>query len=61
MPSQHVLTQEEWVAAMAKRDMDRIRSELYLDLRYMNAALGALRPGRQPVGAGLRYCRGADD
>ena len=106
MPSQHVLTQEEWVAAMAKRAMDRIRSELYLDLRYMNAALGALvptpaaglhnlatdgaalcydpewfiglyrsnrrylpravplaarRPGRQPVGAGLRYCRGADD
>lgn len=117
MPSQHVLTQEEWVAAMAKRAMDRIRSELYLDLRYMNAALGALvptpaaglhnlatdgaalcydpewfiglyrsnrrylpravlhsvlhcvfrhpwlrgGPGRQPVGAGLRYCRGADD
>ena len=41
MPSQHVLTQEEWVAAMAKRAMDCIRSELYLDLRYMNAALGA--------------------
>lgn len=116
MPSQHVLTQEEWVAAMAKRAMDRIRSELYLDLRYMNAALGALVPtpaaglhnlatdgaalcydpewfiglyrsnrrylpravlhsvlhcvfrhpgcaeaGTQPVGAGLRYCRGADD
>ena len=44
MPSQHVLTQEEWVSAMAKRAMDRIRSELYLDLRYMNAALGALAP-----------------
>lgn len=44
MPSQHVLTQEEWVAPMAKRAMDRIRSELYLDLRYMNAALGALVP-----------------
>ena len=29
---------------MAKRAMDRIRSELYLDLRYMNAALGALVP-----------------
>ena len=28
----------------AKRAMDRIRSELYLDLRYMNAALGALVP-----------------
>ena len=41
MPSQHVLTQEEWVAAMAKRAMDRIRSELYLDLRYMNACAGA--------------------
>ena len=27
MPSQHVLTQEEWVAAMAKRAMDRIRSK----------------------------------
>ena len=39
MPSQHVLTQEEWVAAMAKRAMDRIRSELYLDLRYMNLSL----------------------
>ena len=49
MSSQHVLTQEEWVAAMAKRAMDRIRSELYLDLRYMNAALGAL----------VHPCRGA--
>ena len=49
MPSQHVLTQEEWVAAMAKRAMDRIRSELYLDLRYMT------RPGC----AGAHPCRGA--
>ena len=50
MPSQHVLTQEEWVAAMAKRAMDRIRSELYLDLRYMNAGPGC---------AGAHPCRGA--
>ena len=49
MPSQHILTQEEWVAAMAKRAMDRIRSELYLDLRYMNAALGALVKSRKPT------------
>ena len=56
MPSQHVLTQEEWVAAMAKRAMDRIRSELYLDLRYMNAALGALVP--TPAAGAAQPCHG---
>ncbi len=36
-------TQTEWEAAMARRAMELVRSELYLQLRYLNAALGALQ------------------
>ena len=39
---QHVQTQAEWEQTMAKRAMELTRSELYIQLRYLNAALGAL-------------------
>ena len=42
MPQKHIETQAEWEQAMARRAMELARSELYLQLRYMNAALGAL-------------------
>ena len=42
MAKKHVETQAEWEQAMARRAMELARSELYLQLRYMNAALGAL-------------------
>ena len=38
----HTQTQAEWEQAMARRAMELTRSELYLQMRYMNAALGAL-------------------
>lgn len=41
---QHVQTQEEWEAEMAVKILDYVRSELYLDLRYLNIALSALEP-----------------
>ena len=40
----HNQTQTEWEQAMARRVMEQIRGELYLDQRYLNAALGALPP-----------------
>ena len=40
----HTQTQTEWEETMARRVMEQIRSELYLDQRYLNAALGALPP-----------------
>lgn len=40
----HTETQTEWEQTMARRVMEQIRSELYLDQRYLNAALGALSP-----------------
>lgn len=40
----HTETQTEWEQTMARRVMEQIRSELYLDQRYLNAALGALPP-----------------
>ena len=42
MAKKHIETQAEWEQAMARRAMELARSELYLQLRYMNAALGAL-------------------
>lgn len=42
----HKQTQTEWEQAMARRVMEQIRGELYLDQRYLNAALGALPPPR---------------
>lgn len=40
----HTETQTEWELTMARRVMEQIRAELYLDQRYLNAALGALPP-----------------
>ena len=60
---QHVQTQAEWEVTMARRAMELTRSELYIQLRYLNAALGALsltpdpEPERGPAtnGAALVY------
>ena len=46
--SRHIQTQTEWEATMARRIMDQLRGELYLDQRYLNAALGALPPAPLP-------------
>ena len=40
----HTLTQTEWEQTMAHRVMEQTRTELYLDQRYLSAALGALPP-----------------
>ena len=40
----HTETQTQWEDSMARRVMEQIRGELYLDQRYLNAALGALPP-----------------
>ena len=42
--AKHIQTQTEWESTMARRIMDQLRGELYLDQRYLNAALGALPP-----------------
>lgn len=46
--AKHIQTQTEWESTMARRIMDQLRGELYLDQRYLNAALGALPPARCP-------------
>ena len=61
---QHVQTQAEWEATMARRAMELTRSELYIQLRYLNAALGALtltpdpEPERGPATNGAALCYG---
>lgn len=56
----HTQTQSEWELTMARRAMELTRSELYLQLRYMRAALGmlALAPAAQGGLAtdGARLC-----
>ena len=37
----HIQTQTEWEQTMARRVMEQLRGELYLDQRYLTAALGA--------------------
>ena len=39
--SKHIQTQTEWEQTMARRVMEQLRGELYLDQRYLTAALGA--------------------
>lgn len=62
--AQHVQTQGEWEAVMARRAMELTRSELYIQLRYLNAALGALAltpdpdPDRGPATNGAALCYG---
>lgn len=41
---QHVQTQEEWEVEMSVKVLEFIRSELYLDLRFLNVALSELIP-----------------
>ena len=48
--AKHIQTQTEWESTMARRIMDQLRGELYLDQRYLNAALGALPPAPLPPG-----------
>ncbi|MGN0984270.1 MAG: metallopeptidase, partial [Gemmiger sp.] len=40
----HTQTQSEWELTMARRALELTRSELYLNLRYLRSALGALTP-----------------
>lgn len=42
--AKHLETQSEWEQTMAAKAMALTRSGLYLELRYLNAALGALSP-----------------
>ena len=62
--AEHVQTQSEWEAVMARRAMELTRSELYIQLRYLNAALGALtltpdpEPDRGPATNGAALCYG---
>ena len=46
--AKHIQTQTEWEQTMARRALELVRSELYLELKYMNAALGALVPAENP-------------
>ena len=46
--AQHNQTQAEWEQTMARRAMDLTRSELYVSLRYLTSALGALSPTPAP-------------
>ena len=48
--SKHIQTQTEWEQTMARRVMEQLRGELYLDQRYLTAALGALPPAPQQGG-----------
>ena len=47
----HIQTQTEWEQTMARRVMEQLRGELYLDQRYLTAALGAL-PAAQTENGG---------
>ena len=40
----HIQTQSEWEQTMARRVMEQLRGELYLDQRYSTAALGPPSP-----------------
>lgn len=39
----HVMTQSEWGESVAKKILQFIRNEIYMDLRYMDVALSALQ------------------
>lgn len=40
----HIKTQEEWEAEMSVKILAFVRSEIYLDLRFLDTALAALKP-----------------
>mgnify|MGYP000119777104 CR=1 FL=1 len=54
--SKHIQTQTEWEQTMARRVMEQLRGELYLDQRYLTAALGALPPA--PAAGRRQLCHG---
>ena len=41
---QHIQTQEEWEVEMSLKIIEYIKNEIYLDLRFMSAALSVLTP-----------------
>ena len=43
----HIKTQTEWENDMSVKILQHARSEIYLDLRYLDVALSALKPQRQ--------------
>ena len=57
MAAKHLQTQAEWLAERGRRAMELTRSELYLDLRYLNAALGALELTPAEGQIGRASCR----
>lgn len=40
----HIQTQEEWEAEMSEKVLSYVRNEIYLELRFMDIALSALKP-----------------
>ena len=40
----HIKTQTEWENDMSVKILQHARSEIYLDLRYLDVALSALKP-----------------
>ena len=51
--SKHKQTQSEWEAEMSKKVLEFVRSELYMDLRFLDIALGTLT-GRMRISEALR-------
>ncbi len=52
--SKHKQTQSEWEAEMSKKVLEFVRSELYMDLRFLDIALGTLVTGRMRISEALR-------
>ena len=55
----HIQTQTEWEQTMARRVMEQLRGELYLDQRYLTAALGALPAAQTESGGSFATDGGA--
>ena len=55
----HIQTQTEWEQMMARRVMEQLRGELYLDQRYLTAALGALPAAQTESGGSFATDGGA--
>ena len=56
--AKHIQTQSEWEQTMARRVMEQLRG-LYLDQRYLTAALGALPAALQESGGSFATDGGA--
>ena len=57
--AKHIQTQSEWEQTMARRVMEQLRGELYLDQRYLTAALGALPAAPRESGGSFATDGGA--